>query len=126
MTTTTRTRKPTTETPALIRRESWDDVGLVLIGAKGYGYRRYPGHLTCTAIVRLFSDNGFGGEAHDVSFHTDRRPVCTCADFEFRRKGETGETCKHIRATVALGIHQTDEEWEAEACDRSAEMYCDE
>jgi hypothetical protein len=101
---------PKSETPALIRRETWDDPGFITIGSKSYGYRCYPGSGTCTRIVRLFTDNGFSGDSYDVSFHRDRPALCTCADFEFRRKGETGETCRHIRGVVALGLDKTDAE----------------
>jgi hypothetical protein len=99
---------PKSEVPALIRRESWNDPGFITIGPKSYGYRCYPGNLACTRIVRLFTDNGFSGDSYDVSFHTDRPALCTCADFTFRRKNETGETCRHIRAIVALDLHRTD------------------
>lgn len=101
---------PKSETPALITRETFEDVGHVLIGSKGYGYRAYPGNLTCKRIVRLFGDNGFSGDSYDVSFHTDRPATCTCADAIYRRKDETGQTCKHIRGVVALSLHQTDAE----------------
>jgi hypothetical protein len=98
------------ETPALIRRESWDDPGFITIGPKSYGYRCYPGGGSCTRIVRLFTDNGFGGDSYDVSFHTDRPAVCTCADFVYRRRDEDGSTCRHVRAAVALDLHRTDAE----------------
>jgi hypothetical protein len=93
-----------TETPALVRRETAEDVGLVTIGPKGYGFRAYPGHLTCRRIVRLFTDNGFSGDSYDVAFFSDRPATCTCADFTYRRKDETGKTCRHIRAVVALEL----------------------
>jgi hypothetical protein len=102
---------PTSETPALIRRESWDDVGHITIGpVKSYGYRCYPGHGNCRRIVRLFCGNGFEEAAYDVCFFTDRPATCDCADAVYRRKDETGATCKHIRAVVALGLDKSDAE----------------
>jgi hypothetical protein len=96
--------RPVSETPALVARETTADPGLIKIGPKGYGFRCYPGSGTCTRIVRLFTDNGFSGDSYDVSFHTGRPPLCTCGDFTFRRKDQTGETCRHIRAVVALDL----------------------
>jgi hypothetical protein len=94
------------ETPALVARETAADPGHITIGPKGYGFRCYPGGrgTNCTGIVRLFTDNGFSGDSYDVSFHTDRPALCTCGDFTFRRKDQTGETCRHIRAVVALDL----------------------
>src|SRR5262245_60256281 len=106
---------PVPESPALVRPETWEDVGLLLIGTKQYGYRCFPGHAPagCTRIVRLFQGDGFADETYDVSFHVHHRPECTCADYVYRRKanahaeaGEHATTCKHIRAVIALDLHQ--------------------
>src|SRR5688572_28283703 len=87
---------PVPETPALITPETWQDVGLLLIGPKRYGDRCYPGNWAagCTRIVRLFTDDGFGGDSYDVSFHTDIPNECTCPDFIYRRKADRNETCR--------------------------------
>jgi hypothetical protein len=100
---------PPSETPALVRRETWDDVGFITIGpVKSYGYRCYPGSGNCRRIVRLFVGNGFEEAAYDVCFFTDRPATCDCADAVYRRKDETGRTCKHIRAVVALELDKSD------------------
>jgi hypothetical protein len=101
--------RPASETPALIRRETWDDVGFITIGpTKSYGYRCYPGSGNCRRIVRLFCGNGFEEAAYDVCFFHNRPATCDCADAVYRRKDETGRSCKHIRAVVALGLDRTD------------------
>jgi hypothetical protein len=94
------------EVPGLSRPESVDDVGILTIGPKRYGFRCYPGNRAslCTRIVRLFTDDGFGGDSYDVSFHGDGPTLCTCPDFIYRRKDERGETCRHIRAVQALEL----------------------
>lgn len=97
-------RPEASEVPALVAPETWRDAGRVLIGPKRYGFRSYPGHLGCVRVVRLFTDDGFGGDSYDVSLHADRPALCTCADFVYRRKDETGRTCKHVRAVAALGL----------------------
>lgn len=93
------------EVPALVRPETWEDVGTLTIGPKSYGFRIYPGHLTCTKVVRLFTDGGFAADGYDVTFHTDGPTLCTCPDFTYRQKANKNETCRHIRAVVALELH---------------------
>ena len=109
---------PATMTPALSARETWETPGLLMIGLKSYGYRCYPGGrgTDCRRIVRLYTDAGFGGDSYDVSFHSGGPARCTCADATFR-----GRECKHVRAIVALGLHLSDEEFEAAELDAAAE-----
>lgn len=113
--------RPASQIPALINRETFDDVGLLTIGSSSYGYRCYPGSGECRRIVRLFTDAGFGNDSYDVSFHREHNPLCTCPDFVYRRRDEDGSACKHIRGVESLGLHKSDEESEAEAMDRAAE-----
>src|SRR5262245_43367878 len=103
---TFKSERPAPDPAALIAPETWQDPGLLLIGEKKYGFRCYPGHppAGCTRIVRLFQGDGFADETYDVSFHTDRPPLCTCPDHVFRRKDETGDSCKHVRACEALEL----------------------
>jgi hypothetical protein len=110
------------ETPALITRETAAGPGHITIGPKGYGYRCYPGSGTCRRIVRLFVGNGFEEAAYDVCFFTDRPATCDCADAVYRRKDETGRTCKHIRAVVALELDKTDADRVAAVEDRAADL----
>jgi hypothetical protein len=100
---------PVSETPALVRPETWQDPGLLTIGPKSYGYRSSPGNpdAGCARIVRLFQGDGFADETYDVSFHTLHGPLCTCADFTYRDKEATGETCKHVRAVAALELDRS-------------------
>src|SRR5262245_42432006 len=90
---------PAPELPAQITSETWQDPCLLLIGTKPYGYRCFPGNPAagCTRVVRRFLGDGFVDETYDVSFHIDRPPLCTCPDHVYRRKNETGESCKHVR-----------------------------
>jgi hypothetical protein len=97
---------PPSETPALIRPETWQDPGLLLIGPKRYGFRVHPGNRDagCTRVVRLFLGDGFADETYDVSFHVGGPALCTCPDYVYRAKEGKGETCRHVRAVVALEL----------------------
>jgi hypothetical protein len=54
-------------------------------------------------VGRVFRLEKSNGDSYDVSEHADEC-LCTCPDFECRRRGLDALGCKHIRALRGLGL----------------------
>lgn len=90
------------EAPSTVKSRRAGSCSLALT-INGTPYDLVVHQAEAEGVGRVFRLAKANGESYDVSEHADEC-LCTCPDFESRRRGLDALGCKHIRSLRALGL----------------------